>query len=790
MTLERKIAVGFAAALLILGAISVAAILSLHQQQASAQRVHHTHEVIDRLERLLSAMTDAETGMRGYVLTGEEPFLEPFQTALARQNELRADLRALIADNPEQTARMIELEPLLDRRLELCRDNERLRREEGFAAAQAATLTGQGRETHRAIRQAIGAMQETERTLLAERETLAARSTAKTKAIVIAGSVAALAAVTLSLLGILRDIAGRHRADAALREANVRLETRVAERTAELQTANTALQAQVSERVRADERATWLASFPEQNPNPIVEFERESGVLNYANPAVARMLPDFQEKGLDHPWLRGVREMADGWSGDRSEAARKETIAGDTCYALTITYLADTRRVRVYGSDITERKRAEDEILRLNAGLERRVAERTAQLETANAELRNSRAELSSLFESLPGLYLVLTPELKIVAVSDAYLNATMTTREGILGRGLFEVFPDNPEDLEATGVSNLQASLDRVRRTGMADTMAIQKYDVRRPDGVFEVHYWSPVNSPVLGANHEIKYIVHRVENVTEFMRQKSQTPGSTEALSAKVQQMEAEVFQSSQKLQATNQQLEAANKELESFSYSVSHDLRAPLRAISGFALAIEESSAGRLDDTQRGYLQRVRAATDRMGLLIDDLLALARVTRVEMAMQPVDLSGIARSIVAELERGQSDRKTEVTIEDNLQTVGDPRLLRVALENLLGNAWKFTAKKPDAAIAFRHCPAQPAFVGFQVSDNGAGFDMRYSSKLFTPFQRLHAQGEFPGTGIGLATVQRIMRRHGGGVRAEGEPGQGAAFSFELPDRARPNAV
>jgi PAS domain S-box-containing protein len=227
---------------------------------------------------------------------------------------------------------------------------------------------------------------------------------------------------------------------------------------------------------------------------------------------------------------------------------------------------------------------------------------------------------------------------------------------------------------------------------------------------------------------------------------------------------------------------QLEAANKELEAFSYSVSHDLRAPLRSIDGFSSALMEDYGRQLDGQAKNYLGRIRAATQRMAQLIDDLLNLARVSRGEMRHEQVNLSAMAKAILTDLHNGEPQRSVECVVPEGLAAEGDPRLLRVVLDNLLGNAWKFTRKKPQARIELGVAKQDGHQVYF-VRDDGAGFDMTYVDKLFGTFQRLHAAEDFSGSGVGLATVRRIIRRHGGRVWAQGAEGKGATFTFTLKE-------
>lgn len=242
----------------------------------------------------------------------------------------------------------------------------------------------------------------------------------------------------------------------------------------------------------------------------------------------------------------------------------------------------------------------------------------------------------------------------------------------------------------------------------------------------------------------------------------------------------LENRVAERTQEVQAASQQLAATNRELEAFAYSVSHDLRAPLRGIDGWSLALVEDYGSRLDERAQTYLNRVRSEAQRMGMLIDDLLELSRVTRVEMQQNPVDLTSIASRIADRLGEARTDRRTEFIIAPGLTANGDAGLLEIVLVNLLSNAAKFTGECAVARIEFGQ-NQKNGESPFFVRDNGVGFDMAFAGSLFGAFQRLHKATEFPGTGIGLATVQRVIHRHGGRVWAEAQLGKGASFYFTV---------
>jgi PAS domain S-box-containing protein len=288
-----------------------------------------------------------------------------------------------------------------------------------------------------------------------------------------------------------------------------------------------------------------------------------------------------------------------------------------------------------------------------------------------------------------------------------------------------------------------------------------------RKDGSSFPVEYWShPIyrDSQLIGA-------VVTFFDITERKQ-----------ADAQIRQLNAEL---ESRVKARTTDLEAANKELEAFSYSVSHDLRAPLRAIDGFSQALLEDYSSQLDETGRSYLQRIRVGAQHMGHLIDDLLKLSRVSRASLVPERVDLSKMARFIVKHLGEIEPERDIRIDIEDHLRCVGDPGLLRIALQNLLDNAWKYTGKTANAHVSF-NAEQQDGETVFRVRDNGVGFDMAHAGKLFGAFQRLHHKRDFEGTGIGLATVARIIHRHGGRVWAESEAGKGATFCFTLGEQSR----
>lgn len=402
--------------------------------------------------------------------------------------------------------------------------------------------------------------------------------------------------------------------------------------------------------------------------------------------------------------------------------------------------------------------------------------------------------DFRALFESGSGAYLVVTAEedFPIVAVSEAYLQATMTQRKTLVGRNIFAAFPDNPADPAATGVHNLRSSLRRVLQTGLPDTMAVQKYDIRRQDGSFEERYWSPVNTPVRDSTGEVRWILHRVEDVTElvFLQQEhaAQNQAQTE-LQSRTQEMAREILLRGRELEEAKKRLEGqaaeltrSNEELTQFAHLVSHDLQEPLRVIGGLAQVLTNLSPQQGGEEGPEITRQIVDATRRMNRLIVHLLEYAKVSRAELSHQPADLRLVLEEALKNLQN-QAQRSNASITHDKLPTVcTDPIQITRVFQNLIGNALKYHGpdRPPHVHVSARRDEKEWIV---SVRDNGQGFAPEHAEYVFEFLKRLHGR-EIEGTGIGLALCRRILDRLGGRIWATATPGQGATFTFSLPCR------
>lgn len=391
--------------------------------------------------------------------------------------------------------------------------------------------------------------------------------------------------------------------------------------------------------------------------------------------------------------------------------------------------------------DITERKRAEDELKKNRYHLEELVKERTA-------ELRKSEEKFRTMADFTYDWEYWLDTDRRMLYVSPSCERITGFPPDSFYKNLQFIntiIYPDDRQSFE-----NHVGSYHVGNKHDESDEMEFRIVD-RNGDTKWIAH----VCAPITGDNGA--YLGRRVSNRDITERKFAE-----------------------EELKRRSVELEAANRELESFAYSVSHDLRAPLRTIDGFSQIIIDDYAGKLDEQGRNYLLRVKTATQRMGQLIDDMLKLSRITRQELKREDVDLSMMARKISAELSTSHPERQVEFAIKPGCVENCDRQLIGIALENLIANSWKYSSRHTSAKIEFDKMEKDGKTVYF-VRDDGAGFDPAYADKLFAPFQRLHAASEFEGNGIGLATIQRIVRKHGGSVWAEGQVEKGATVYFTL---------
>jgi PAS domain S-box-containing protein len=402
-----------------------------------------------------------------------------------------------------------------------------------------------------------------------------------------------------------------------------------------------------------------------------------------------------------------------------TDSITKDIKIGDSWYEETLAFVLSTKNYMLYARDVTERKNAE-------------------------VALQETRDYLNNLLNYANAPIIVWDPLFHITQFNHAFERLTGRAAEDVIGKQLDILFPEEQR----------AHAMEHIRRAVSGERMEVEEISIQHKDGSIRTVLW----------------------NSATLFDQDSKTPLATIAQGQDITERKA----AEDELKQRTMDLEASNKELEAFSYSVSHDLRAPLRSITGFSTVLLEDYNDELDNEGKSYLKKISDSGELMGQLMDDLLKLSRVTRSDLNMEKLDLSDMAQKIVNGLTEDEPKRKVKVMIAPNMTANGDKNLIGLVLQNLLGNAWKYSSKTSEPRIemgTLEHNGKQAYF----VRDNGVGFDMTYANKLFQPFQRLHKATEFSGTGIGLATVQRIIRRHGGEVWAESKVGEGATFYFTL---------
>jgi len=715
----KSATVVFGVALLVFIGVSWLSYRNTSKLLEAAGRHTHTENIIGEIRGVLVDLTDAQTGERGFVITGEERFLEPFDRALAELPARLEGLRALTADSPRQGHRLATLEPLVMAKIEWTLKTVGVRREKGFAAAVAAVASGHGKKLMDEIRAVLAEMENEENKLLADHDAAVKLRTARANLTMLLGAILSVGLLVGVFFALDRETRERRRAEEESRRSQA-----------------------------------FLDSIVENIPNMIFVKAAEDLRFVRFNRAGEELLGYSRQDliGKNDNDLFPKEEADSFTAADRRVLESKHLLDVPEEPVVTRhhgTRILHTRKVPILDADGTSR---------YLLGISEDITERKRAEET----LRAQTAMLESILSSMGDGVAVVNERGEFVIYNPA---AERILRLGPTGSGPEEWAESYGVYLADGETPHPPAELPMARAM-RGETVTDELLYLRHanvPAGM-----WLRVTAnPLRDEAGALRGAVAAFSDVTERKSAEEKISALTESLRRR------------------GEELETVNEELEAFSYSVSHDLRAPLRHASGFAELLERHAGSTLDETGRRYLGKISGSAKQMGELIDDLLAFSRMGRAEMRSARVSLG----QLVAETLKGVRDEVDGRCIVWKVGALpdvqGDPAMLRLVFANLISNAVKYTRIRPEALIEIGAETRGGETVVF-VRDNGAGFDMQYAHKLFGVFQRLHAADEFEGTGIGLANVRRIIHRHGGRTWAEGEVDRGATFYFSLPEHRR----
>ncbi len=679
------------------GVVSYRTTDRLIEQSGSVQ---HTFEVLSTLGSLWAQLADVDASARGFMLAGEEQFLEPYNASLSEISKDVAALRALTADNSRQQRRLDTLEPLISQRLAIITKRIEIRRTEGLAAVGKAVRAGHGQNILLGIRTILREIETEENDTLRSREA-SARSAAS--AAIVTAMIGTSLSMTLVLgVFILLNREVRQRQQAAEQERRaLRL---------------------------VDATRDGVFMF---DPETLRFFYVNQGAMDqtgYSREELLTMTPLDIKPEFDPPAFRRMLAplLAGASTAHTFTTVHRRKDGHDLPVEIVLQCVdldSGNRNMLAVARDVTERRRLEEERDRFfNLSLD------------------------MICVAGFDGCFKQLNP---------AWEKTLGFTVEELLCHPYLDFI--HPEDRERTAAEAL-------RQAAGKNAISFENRYLCK-DGSYKWFLW---NATPLPARQLIYAVAH---DITERKRDEEAVRSARDLLEQRTAQ------------------LEASNKELEAFTYSVSHDLRSPLRHVDGFSKILLEEFQTQLDPEAQRYLERIRAGTQQMGHLVDDLLNLARMSRQEMKLQVSGLKSIVQEVVADLKPEAANRQIEWRCGELPFVECDPALIKQVFANLLSNALKFTRTRERAVIEVGNVKQNGRSAVF-VRDNGVGFNMKYSDKLFGVFQRLHRQEDFEGTGVGLATVQRIIHKHGGQVWAEAELDKGATFFFTLASATNPGSA